>query len=225
MEDPLCNSSFGSMVTLDYVNPVTPFAEKYMSIVLAMEAGVASGHARQSRASHGDDWPPLRGHDGHLHSGAFPTALEEIRCGTSPAVCSSSCFQITKRTSLRIETLDFLDRSLATEKHTRVVLAIEGLEGLNKIRASHGGDWAPFRGRDCHLSSFRYCWRWLAKSSNTGSPSDSSGSNMVRNFTVFRHAEFVSASDRLLEFELRCWPSVPRDVVFHRCRSLNYWQT
>ena len=23
MEDPLCNSSFGSMVTLDYVNPVT----------------------------------------------------------------------------------------------------------------------------------------------------------------------------------------------------------
>ena len=53
----------------------SPFAEKYMSIVLAMEAGVASGHSRQSRASHGDDWPPLRGHDGHLHSGASPFLL------------------------------------------------------------------------------------------------------------------------------------------------------
>ena len=41
-----------------------PSAEKYMRIVLAMEAR----EGRQSRASHGDDWPPLRGDDGHLSS-------------------------------------------------------------------------------------------------------------------------------------------------------------
>ena len=59
-----------------------------------------SEHSRQRRASHGGDWPPLRGHDGHLsstwycwqggwqitqHPVGLPTALEEIWCGTFPA--------------------------------------------------------------------------------------------------------------------------------------------
>ena len=58
---------------------------------------------------------------------------------------------------------------------------------------------------------------WLAKSSNTGSPSDSSGSNMVRNFTVFRHADFVSASGRLQN--LSCATGSPS---FEMSRSLRY---
>ena len=62
-----------------------------------------SKHSRQSRASHGGDSPPLRGHCGHLghpsstwycwqggwqitqHPLSLPTALEELWCGTSPA--------------------------------------------------------------------------------------------------------------------------------------------
>ena len=43
-----------------------PSAEKYMRIVLAIEAREGPKTSRQSRASHGDDWPPLRGDDGHL---------------------------------------------------------------------------------------------------------------------------------------------------------------
>ena len=43
-----------------------PSPEKYTSIVLAMEAREGPNTSRQSRASHGDDWPPLRGDDGQL---------------------------------------------------------------------------------------------------------------------------------------------------------------
>ena len=37
MEDPLCNSSFGSMVTLDYVTPVTGYEPKDMELTDANE--------------------------------------------------------------------------------------------------------------------------------------------------------------------------------------------
>ena len=60
-------------------------AEKHMRIVLAIEAREGPNTSRQSRASHGDDWPPFRGDDGQLLSVGFPTALEEMWCGTSPA--------------------------------------------------------------------------------------------------------------------------------------------
>ena len=61
---------------------------------LATEAREGPNNSRQSRASHGDDWPPLRGRDGHpsftwycsqggwqiiQHPLGFPTALEEMR--------------------------------------------------------------------------------------------------------------------------------------------------
>ena len=77
----------------------SPFAEKYMSIVLAMEAGDGSEHSSQSRAFHGVDRPPPRGRDGHFsyawycwvaskivqHTLVFLVALGEIWCCTSPA--------------------------------------------------------------------------------------------------------------------------------------------
>ena len=36
----------------------SPFAEKHMRNVLAIGAGYGCEHSRQSRASHGGDWPP-----------------------------------------------------------------------------------------------------------------------------------------------------------------------
>ena len=48
------------------------------------------------------------------------------------------------------------------EKYMSTVLVMEAGDGSGLSRqslASHGGDWPPFRGRDCHLSSVRYCWR------------------------------------------------------------------
>ena len=94
----------------------------YMRIVLAMEAREGPNTSRQSRASHGDDWPPLQGDDGHLsstwycwqggwqiiqHPVGLPSVLEEMWCGTSPAECSSA------------------------EKRIRIVLVLEAHEGPN----------------------------------------------------------------------------------------------
>ena len=42
MEDPLCNSSFGSMVSLDYVNPVTGYEPKDMELTDANELNLAT---------------------------------------------------------------------------------------------------------------------------------------------------------------------------------------
>ena len=46
----------------------SPFAEKYMSIVLAMEAGDESEQSRQSSAYRGGESPSLRGQEGHRSS-------------------------------------------------------------------------------------------------------------------------------------------------------------
>ena len=56
---------------------------KHERIVLTMEAREGPNTSRQSRASHGDDWPPLRGDDGHLSFVGLPTTLDEIWCETS----------------------------------------------------------------------------------------------------------------------------------------------
>ena len=42
MEDPLCNSSFGSMVTLDYVTPLTGYEPKDMDLTDADELNLAT---------------------------------------------------------------------------------------------------------------------------------------------------------------------------------------
>ena len=42
MEDPLCDSSFGSMVTLDYVNPLTGYEPKDMELTDANERNLAT---------------------------------------------------------------------------------------------------------------------------------------------------------------------------------------
>ena len=42
MEDPLCDSSFGSMVTLDYVNPITGYEPKDMELTDANERNLAT---------------------------------------------------------------------------------------------------------------------------------------------------------------------------------------
>ena len=42
MEDPLCNSSFGSMVTLDYVNTLTGYEPKDMELTDANERNLAT---------------------------------------------------------------------------------------------------------------------------------------------------------------------------------------
>ena len=42
MEDPLCNSSFGSMVTLDYVTPLTGYEPKDMELTDADELNLAT---------------------------------------------------------------------------------------------------------------------------------------------------------------------------------------
>ena len=42
MEDPLCDSSFGSMVTLDYVNPLTGYEPKDMELTDANEQNLAT---------------------------------------------------------------------------------------------------------------------------------------------------------------------------------------
>ena len=42
MEDPLCDSSFGSMVTLDYVNPLTSYEPKDMELTDANELNLAT---------------------------------------------------------------------------------------------------------------------------------------------------------------------------------------
>ena len=42
MEDPLCNSSFGSMVTLDYVTPLTGYEPKEMELTDADELNLAT---------------------------------------------------------------------------------------------------------------------------------------------------------------------------------------
>ena len=44
----------------------SPSAEKYLLFVWAMEVREGPNTSRQSRASHDDDWPTLRGDDGHL---------------------------------------------------------------------------------------------------------------------------------------------------------------
>ena len=42
MEDPLCDSSFGSMVTLDYVNPLTGYEPKDMELLDINERNLAT---------------------------------------------------------------------------------------------------------------------------------------------------------------------------------------
>ena len=42
MEDPLCNSSLGSMVTLDYVTPLTSYEPKDMELTDANEQNFAT---------------------------------------------------------------------------------------------------------------------------------------------------------------------------------------
>ena len=42
IQDPLCNSSFGSMVTLDYVNPLTGYEPKDMELTDANERNLAT---------------------------------------------------------------------------------------------------------------------------------------------------------------------------------------
>ena len=42
MEDPLCDSSFGSMVTLDYVNPLTSYEPKDMELTDTNERNFAT---------------------------------------------------------------------------------------------------------------------------------------------------------------------------------------
>ena len=42
MEDPLCNSSFGSMVTLDYVTSVTGYEPKDMDLIDTNELNLAT---------------------------------------------------------------------------------------------------------------------------------------------------------------------------------------
>ena len=92
----------------------SPSAEKYLLFVWVIEAREGPNTSRQSRASHDDGWPTLQGDDGHLSftwycwqggwqdrptPRGFPTALEEIRCGTLPfessAVCSSLWAMLT----------------------------------------------------------------------------------------------------------------------------------
>ena len=78
----------------------SPFGREIHAHCVGHGGPRGSKHSRQSRASHGGDWPPLRGHDGHpsstwycwqggwqitQHPVGLPTALEELWCGTSPA--------------------------------------------------------------------------------------------------------------------------------------------
>ena len=42
MEDPLCDSSLGSMVTLDYVTPLTGYEPKEMELTDADELNLAT---------------------------------------------------------------------------------------------------------------------------------------------------------------------------------------
>ena len=42
MEDPLCDSSFGSMVTLDYVTPDTGYEPKDMELADTIERNLAT---------------------------------------------------------------------------------------------------------------------------------------------------------------------------------------
>ena len=44
----------------------SPSAEKHVHIVLSMEVLEGPNNSSQSRASHVDDWPTLRGVDGYL---------------------------------------------------------------------------------------------------------------------------------------------------------------
>ena len=46
-------------------------------------------------------------------------------------------------------------------------------EHSGPTRASHGGNWPPFRGRDCQLSSIWYCWQggWQIIQHPVGLPS------------------------------------------------------
>ena len=54
------------LVVLPKIFAALPSAEKHMCSCVGPASPPGAEHSGQSRASHGDDWPPLRGDDGHL---------------------------------------------------------------------------------------------------------------------------------------------------------------
>ena len=74
----------------------SPFTEKYVSIVLAMEAGDGSEHSRQSSA--------YRSGDGTAYTG-FLQALEELGCGPHWRELCSEFMSVGDADTLRLPQL------------------------------------------------------------------------------------------------------------------------
>ena len=143
----------------------SPSAETHGRMVFAMKAREGPNTSRKSRASHGDDWPPLRGDDGHLSStwycwqGGWQSsntqwALRQLwkKCGVHFVILpiyqedetlhretfENLASYPSAEKHMCMVSLENLGRSRSAEKHMRIVSAVDRLVAAT-------GHWPP-----CH---------------------------------------------------------------------------